>query len=85
MRARPAGVSSACSIVYRALTQYMTPSSDFFEARAATQQAAAELFGSVSAELTAVTAAWDIVGAPTSTDGSGPACDATYATKPDTC
>ncbi|KAI8472265.1 MAG: hypothetical protein J3K34DRAFT_457902 [Monoraphidium minutum] len=67
------GVPSACSIVYRAVTQYMTPSSDFFEARAATGQAAIDLFGAASPELSAVQAAWDVVGAPTSTDGSGPA------------
>ncbi|KAI8472267.1 MAG: hypothetical protein J3K34DRAFT_414719 [Monoraphidium minutum] len=79
------GVPSACGIVYRAVTQYMTPSSDFFDVRAATGQAAIDLFGAASPELSAVQAAWDVVGAPTSADGSGPACDVTYATKPDTC
>jgi hypothetical protein len=60
--------------------QYFTPTSDFFEARAATTQAAADLHGTNSPEVSAVKAAWDVVGVPTAPDGTRPTCDAIYAT-----
>jgi len=59
-----AGVTrdNAASVWYRALTQYMTSSSQFTDARNATIQAATDLFGAGSAIVTAVTNAWTNVG-----------------------
>ena len=67
-------------IFYRALTTYLTASSQFIDARHATLQSAEDLYGVNSAEVTAVGLAWDAVevtdngtpvpdqGAPTDTD-----------------
>ncbi len=49
-------------IWYRALTTYLTASSEFAEARTATLQAAADLHGENSAEAATVALAWDSVG-----------------------
>ncbi|WP_030383282.1 MULTISPECIES: M4 family metallopeptidase [unclassified Streptomyces] len=49
------------AIWYRALTVYMTSSTDYAGARAATLSAAADLYGSGSAEYAAVGAAWSAV------------------------
>jgi thermolysin len=49
-------------IFYRAFTLLMTSSATFSQARAATIQAAKDLYGSSSAALTAVTQAWTAVG-----------------------
>ncbi len=48
-------------IFYRALTTYLTASSQFIDARNATLQAAEDLYGANSTETTAVATAWDIV------------------------
>ncbi|MEV4275994.1 M4 family metallopeptidase [Actinoplanes xinjiangensis] len=61
------GNDAAGAIWYRALTTYMVSSTDFIGARQATLQAAADLYGSDSAERSAVHAAWLAVGV----DGSG--------------
>ncbi|KEO84174.1 M4 family metallopeptidase [Tumebacillus flagellatus] len=53
---------NAGKVWYRALTQYMTASSQFSDARQATIQAATDLFGANSTEVTAVTNAWNNVG-----------------------
>jgi bacillolysin len=53
---------NAGKVWYRALTQYMTSNSQFIDARNATIQAATDLFGAGSLEVTAVTNAWDSVG-----------------------
>lgn len=53
---------NAGKVWYRALTQYLTSSSQFSDARNATIQAATDLFGAGSTEVTAVTNAWDSVG-----------------------
>jgi Zn-dependent metalloprotease len=53
---------NAGKVWYRALTQYMTASSQFIDARNATIQAATDLFGAASTEVSAVTAAWNNVG-----------------------
>ncbi|TCP58136.1 putative secreted protein (Por secretion system target) [Tumebacillus sp. BK434] len=53
---------NAGKVWYRALTQYMTSNSQFMDARNATIQAATDLFGASSAEVTAVTNAWSNVG-----------------------
>lgn len=49
-------------IYYRANTTYFTESTTFSQARAALMQAAADLYGSTSAEVNAVTLAYDAVG-----------------------
>ncbi|GIE76534.1 hypothetical protein Aph02nite_24840 [Actinoplanes philippinensis] len=61
------GNDAAGAIWYRALTTYMVSSTDFIGARQATLQAATDLYGSTSAERSAVQAAWLAVGV----DGSG--------------
>lgn len=54
------GMNKAAAIFYRANTVYLTPSSTFSDARAATVSAAADLFG--AAEVAVVGTAWDAVG-----------------------
>lgn len=56
------GADKAALIWYKALTNYMTSSTTFAGARAATQSAAAALYGSGSAEHNAVGTAWSLVG-----------------------
>lgn len=56
------GADAAEQIWYRALTEYMTASTDYAGARAATLDAAAELYGSSSTEYAAVGQAWAAVG-----------------------
>jgi Zn-dependent metalloprotease len=48
-------------IFYKALTTYLTASSQFVDARRATIQAATDLYGAGSADVQAVTKAWDVV------------------------
>ncbi|MCP3782355.1 M4 family metallopeptidase [Micromonospora sp. A3M-1-15] len=55
------GNAKAGAIWYRALTTYMTSRTDYAGARAATLSAAADLYGSGSAEYNAVAAAWSAV------------------------
>jgi bacillolysin len=50
------------AIYYRANTVYLTASSNFSQARAALVQAAADLYGSTSAEVNAVKKSYDAVG-----------------------
>jgi bacillolysin len=49
-------------IYYRMNTVYLTSSSTFSQARAAAVQAAADLYGSASAEVNAVNLSFDAVG-----------------------
>jgi bacillolysin len=49
-------------VFYRAFTSFLTPSANFAQARAATIQAARELYGAGSAAERAVTQAWTAVG-----------------------
>ena len=49
-------------IFYRTLTQYLTPNSTFSQYRAASVQAATDLYGASSAEVTSVKAAFSAVG-----------------------
>ena len=56
------GRDKAAKIWYRALTVYMTSSTTFAGARTATINAATDLYGSTSAEVAAVKAAWTAVG-----------------------
>ncbi|GAA0765986.1 M4 family metallopeptidase [Ideonella azotifigens] len=55
------GRKKAAKIWYRALTVYMTSSTDYAAARAATISAATDLFGETSPETEAVKAAWTAV------------------------
>jgi zinc metalloprotease ZmpA len=56
------GRAKAEKIWYRALTVYMTSSTNYAGARAATISAATDLHGAASAEVAAVAAAWTAVG-----------------------
>lgn len=55
-------ISKAAKIFYRANTVYLTASSGFDAARAATVSAATDLYGAGSAEVASVSAAWTAVG-----------------------
>jgi len=58
------GADAAAKIWYKALTSYMTSSTNFAGARTATLNAAAALYGSGSANYNAVASAWTAVGVP---------------------
>jgi vibriolysin len=59
------GIAKAEQVFYRALTTgLMTSTTNFQGARNATRTAAEQLYGASAAEVTAVTACWDAVGAP---------------------
>ena len=76
------GFDKAAKTWYRALTKYMTATTNYFGARVATVAAAGDLYGRSGQEVDAVNAAWDIVNAPKK-DGVDPkTCDLDFATKP---
>lgn len=56
------GNTAAAAIWYRALTVYMTSSTDYHGARTATLQAATDLYGAAGAQYATVEAAWAAVG-----------------------
>lgn len=56
------GAEKAAAIVYKALTTYMTASTNFAQARAAMINASNALYGNESAESAAVAQAWSLVG-----------------------
>ena len=56
------GLDSSAQIFYRALTTYMNSNSDFAATRAATEQAADDLFGLNSKEAHSLKSAWAAVG-----------------------
>ena len=56
------GMTKAAKIAYRTLTVYLTSFSKYAEARDLSIQAAADLYGTCSAEVAAVTNAWYAVG-----------------------
>ncbi|MEL7002004.1 MAG: M4 family metallopeptidase [Bacteroidota bacterium] len=58
------GLDAAQQIAYRNLTVYLTPSSQYVDARVGSEQAAADLFGIGSLEYNATVAAWNAVGVP---------------------
>lgn len=62
-------INMASKIWYRALTIYMTSSTNFAGARTATAQAATDLYGAAAAD--SVNKAWDAVGAPGGGGGGG--------------
>lgn len=56
------GRDKAGKIWYRAETNYLTRTSQFLDARLATEKSAADLFGGQSTELAAIKTAWNSVG-----------------------
>lgn len=64
------GISKAARIAYRAERLYLTANSDYRSTRVFTIQAATDLFGASSAEVTAVTDAWYAVGLGVSTSAA---------------
>ncbi|WP_374939767.1 M4 family metallopeptidase [Bacillus sp. MCCB 382] len=56
------GTAKTGKIYYRALTQYLTPTSNFSQLRSAAVQAATDLYGAGSAEVASVNAAYNAVG-----------------------
>lgn len=66
------GGTDAAKIFYRALTVYMTASTNFAGARTATLNAATDLFGSSSAQYNTVATGWCAVGVGTCPGGSTP-------------
>ncbi|MCF8328484.1 MAG: M4 family metallopeptidase, partial [Bacteroidales bacterium] len=56
------GFNHAADIAYRTLTVYLTPNSDFADARFYSIQAAKDIFGGCSKELKQTTNAWHAVG-----------------------
>ncbi len=66
------GTADAARIWYRALTVYMTSSTNFSAARTATLNAATDLFGSASTQYTATATGWCAVGVGTCPGGGTP-------------
>jgi vibriolysin len=62
------GILDAGQIFFRTNTAYLLPSSDFLDARIASIQAATELFGDGSTQVTATDDAWTAVGVPSPPD-----------------
>jgi Zn-dependent metalloprotease len=62
-------INMAAKIWYRALTVYMTSTTNFSAARTATANAATDLYGAAAAAT--VNQAWDAVGAPGGSTGGG--------------
>lgn len=69
LTAKNIGRPKAGKIWYRALTAYLTRSSQFIDARIATITSATDLYGGTSGELASVKSAWDAVGV---LDGTAP-------------
>jgi hypothetical protein len=65
------GLDKAGAIAYRTLTTYLTSSSTYANARTYSLQAAADLYGSGSNEVTQVTNAWNAVGVGGGTSPAG--------------
>jgi len=58
----PANRAQIERVFYRGFTTFLTPSSNFAQARQATLRAASELYGESSATFRAVSQAWTAVG-----------------------
>lgn len=74
------GIQKATAIFYRALTEYMTSSSDFKDARATTAHAARDLYGADAEK--AVNLTWDAVGVPRPPSTPKPTPSSDAGTKP---
>ena len=66
------GLDAAAKITYRMESVYMTASSTYAQARTYSIQAATDLFGAGSAQVTAVTNAWFAVGVGAAAGGTTP-------------
>ena len=66
------GFTSAAKIAYRGLTTYFTSSTNYLNARTLTEQAAVDLFGNCSPELTSTSNAWYAVGVGTAPTTGAP-------------
>lgn len=56
------GIDAAAAIAYRNLTTYLTPTSNYLDAREYSIQSAIDIYGACSDEVMAVTNAWHAVG-----------------------
>ena len=65
------GLDKAAQIAYRTLTTYLTSTSTYANARTYSLQAAADLYGAGSAEVTQTTNAWNAVGVGGGTSPAG--------------
>ncbi|KNE81862.1 MULTISPECIES: M4 family metallopeptidase [Streptomyces] len=77
------GIANAEKIWFKALTEYMTSSTNYARARTATLQAAADLFGADSAAYEAVGHAWAGVNVGTRPGDGGGGTGETYETTDD--
>jgi len=77
--AQAIGKEKAANVYYKALTDYLTKSSQFIDLRMAVIQAATDLFGSASNEVTQAGSAFDAVGI---TDGTGTNVTSTLPVNP---
>jgi Zn-dependent metalloprotease len=59
------GLEDAAQVAYRNLSVYLTPSSQYIDARGGAEQAAIDLFGEGSQQHLSVVEAWNAVGVPT--------------------
>lgn len=66
------GIIKAAEIAYRNLTVYLTPNSNFFDARTGAIQSAIDLFGAGSLEVVATTNSWNAVGVGASSPDTVP-------------
>ena len=73
------GIDAAAKIAYRMESVYMTASSTYAQARSFSIQAATDLYGAGSAQVTAVTNAWFAVGVGAAA-GTTPPATVTYCT-----
>ncbi|QIY92437.1 M4 family metallopeptidase [Chryseobacterium gallinarum] len=74
------GLDKAAAIAYRTLTTYLTSSSTYANTRTYSLQAAADLYGAGSNEVTQVTNAWNAVGVGGGTSPAGKTAIAADAT-----
>ena len=74
------GIDAAAKITYRMESVYMVASSTYAQARTYSIQAATDLFGASSAQVTAVTNAWFAVGVGAAAGGTTPPPTGTYCT-----
>ncbi|GAA4359080.1 M4 family metallopeptidase [Hymenobacter saemangeumensis] len=65
------GIAKAARIAYRAESVYLSANSTYADGRTYTIQAATDLYGSGSAEVTSVTNAWHAVGVGAAASGGG--------------
>ena len=74
------GIDAAAKITYRMESVYMTASSTYAQARTYAIQAATDLYGAGSAQVTAVTNAWFAVGVGAAAGSTPPPATVTYCT-----